>query len=115
MLIVVTDLIISVTLFTAALVAANSFHKIMLNSILHAPMSFFDTTPVGRILNRFSSDIDTVDNNIPDERRMFLRPITSLLMAFIVICYSLPLFLVVLLPLVALFVTIRVSIITDDI
>jgi ABC-type multidrug transport system fused ATPase/permease subunit len=39
------------------------FHK-MLDRIVHAPMRFFDTTPVGRILNRFGKDIATIDTQL---------------------------------------------------
>jgi ABC-type multidrug transport system fused ATPase/permease subunit len=41
--------------------AATKLHGTMLERILRSPMAFFDTTPIGRILNRFSKDIDTVD------------------------------------------------------
>jgi ABC-type multidrug transport system fused ATPase/permease subunit len=41
--------------------AAQNMHNKMLRSVLHAPVRFFDSTPVGRILQRFSRDIESVD------------------------------------------------------
>ncbi len=37
----------------------------MLTRVLHAPCSFYDSTPQGRILNRFSSDVNQVDHTLP--------------------------------------------------
>lgn len=45
--------------------AAVNIHYDLLNRILKAPLSFFDITPIGRIINRFSKDIDSVDAEIP--------------------------------------------------
>lgn len=41
--------------------AGKSMHDKMLKSVLSAPIRFFDSTPVGRILQRFSRDIESVD------------------------------------------------------
>ncbi|EYC24795.1 hypothetical protein Y032_0013g2112 [Ancylostoma ceylanicum] len=46
--------------------ASRLLHEGILKNILHSPMLFFDTTPIGRILNRFGKDVDTVDNRLPE-------------------------------------------------
>jgi len=40
-------------------------YNVMLRGVLQAPLTFFDTTPTGRIIARFSKDIDVVDTTIP--------------------------------------------------
>lgn len=50
--------------------AAIEFHNILLNNLIAVPQHFFDVTPIGRILTRFSSDIHVIDHNLP----MTLRP-----------------------------------------
>ncbi|KAL1463596.1 hypothetical protein WDU94_015336 [Cyamophila willieti] len=49
-----------------SVLAAQELHRKVLASILHSSMSFFDTTPVGRLISRFSQDIDTIDTNLPN-------------------------------------------------
>lgn len=48
------------------LVASINCHKALLIGILHAPLTYFDQTPSGRILSRFSKDIDVVDVGLPE-------------------------------------------------
>jgi ABC-type multidrug transport system fused ATPase/permease subunit len=47
------------------LAAGTAFHTDLLTSVLRAPMAFFEGTPVGRVLNRFSRDMEAVDQQIP--------------------------------------------------
>lgn len=70
---------IVVTFLTAALChaygtmqAASTIHQSLLHRILGAPMDFFDTTPKGRIISRFSTDINTVDHNLPMNLRQIM-------------------------------------------
>ena len=44
--------------------AAGKIHASLLNRVLRFPLHFFDTTPTGRILNRFAHDVDQVDMQI---------------------------------------------------
>lgn len=55
----------SLALTLGCLYAAVEMHKVLLTSVLRWSMDVFDTTPLGRILNRFSKDIDVVDNVLP--------------------------------------------------
>jgi ATP-binding cassette subfamily C (CFTR/MRP) protein 1 len=55
----------SVITAVGGLNASNILHDNMLGGVLRAPMSFFDTTPKGRIVNRFAKDVDYVDRSIP--------------------------------------------------
>ena len=50
----------------AAVGASTKLHRDMLSCISRCPMAFFDVTPMGRIINRFSNDIQNVDMLLPD-------------------------------------------------
>ncbi|XP_005096296.1 multidrug resistance-associated protein 1 [Aplysia californica] len=79
--------------------AAGKLHLALLDNILKAPMSFYDTTPIGRILNRFSRDVETIDNNLPSSIRSFYNCIFSVTGTIVTISYSTPIFLAVVVPL----------------
>jgi ABC-type multidrug transport system fused ATPase/permease subunit len=45
--------------------ACIELHRVLLHNVLRLPMAFFDVNPMGRLLARFSKDIDTVDGPLP--------------------------------------------------
>lgn len=45
--------------------SAKETHETLLHYVFRWPMELFDTTPTGRVVNRFSKDVDVVDNVLP--------------------------------------------------
>ncbi|XP_063952995.1 ATP-binding cassette sub-family C member 9-like isoform X1 [Lytechinus pictus] len=65
--------------------AAKNMHHNMLDNIIAIPMRFFDTTPIGRILNRFSTDTQYIDQRLLQTVRTIVNLMSQLLSSFIVI------------------------------
>jgi ABC-type multidrug transport system fused ATPase/permease subunit len=95
------------SLALSAIFASRTLHNSMVKNILRSPMSFFDTTPLGRILNRFSKDTYIIDEVIPRSLRSFIFTFLSVMATLIVIVVTTPLFLVVIVPLLILYAIVQ--------
>ncbi|XP_077856036.1 ATP-binding cassette sub-family C member 10 isoform X20 [Macaca mulatta] len=87
-------------LFAAGtLEAAATLHRRLLHRVLMAPVTFFNATPTGRILNRFSSDVACVDDSLPFILNILLANAAGLLGLLAVLGSGLPWLLLLLPPL----------------
>ncbi|XP_062382897.1 ATP-binding cassette sub-family C member 12-like [Sardina pilchardus] len=66
--------------------ASSKLHDTMFHKILFSPMSFFDTTPTGRMVNRFSKDQDELDTALPFHMDYLLQ--FGLMFTFIIVIVS---------------------------
>jgi ABC-type multidrug transport system fused ATPase/permease subunit len=82
----------------AGQVSSRTYHEALVRGILRAPMGFFDITPLGRIVNRFSKDISVLDDRLPATLYMWLSTLCSCVVAVAVISFVVPWFLVACLP-----------------
>ena len=78
-------------------------HRDMLYRILRSPMTFFDTTPIGRVVNRFARDVDVVDSSIPTGLRNVIDHLLQVSTTMIMIAIVTPYFLIVLIPIFVLY------------
>ncbi|XP_041671461.1 ATP-binding cassette sub-family C member 3 isoform X1 [Cheilinus undulatus] len=85
------------------LLAAKLMHLNMLQGVLRAPQAFFESTPTGRLLNRFSKDVDAIDSHIPDNIDIWMRTFWYTLNVLLICSALTPMFLIVIAPLMVFY------------
>ncbi|KAJ2084410.1 Transporter of the ATP-binding cassette (ABC) [Coemansia sp. RSA 988] len=80
--------------FWSSIKASKVLHERLLHTILRAPIRFFDTTPVGRLINRFSKDMETIDQSLSSSLAIFITELTASLAILVVISVITPAFIV---------------------
>ncbi|XP_069131288.1 ATP-binding cassette sub-family C member 5-like [Argopecten irradians] len=87
--------------------AAVTLHSNVVGRIMGVPMQFFDANPPGRIINRFSRDIEEADIFIPHQLDMVLQGIIMFVISLITMAFNFPLFLIAVVPITCYFYTIN--------
>ncbi|XP_044843536.1 ATP-binding cassette sub-family C member 12 isoform X7 [Mauremys mutica] len=104
----VTMIVLSIIkgfVFTKTTLKASSMlHDDVFYKILLSPMSFFDTTPTGRLMNRFSKDIDELDVRLPFHAENFLQQFFMVISVLIIIAIVFPFLLIAVVVLATIFV-----------
>ncbi|XP_060548899.1 ATP-binding cassette sub-family C member 6 [Pantherophis guttatus] len=100
--------------FLAGIVASRKLFQQLLLDVLRSPMIFFEQTPSGNLLNRFSKEMDAIDSIIPDKLKSLLSFLFNLLEIYVVIVVATPMVLVAILPLSALYIAFQVFFVTTS-
>lgn len=90
--------------------ASHQLFQQLLSSVMRSPMLFFEQTPIGHLLNRFSRDIDAVDSIIPDKLKSVLGFLFNLLEIYLVIVVATPWATMALVPLTVLYTAFQVGV-----
>ncbi|TPX53868.1 hypothetical protein CcCBS67573_g09639 [Chytriomyces confervae] len=87
-------------------IASKRFHGRLIHRVVHAPMRFFDTTPIGRILNRTTKDISEIDNNIMKVLKSLNGAVMDALTVLIVVFTITPIFVFSLVPIIFVYISV---------
>ena len=87
--------------------ASRKLHERMAWAIFRSPMSFFETTPAGRILNRFSSDMYRIDEQLARTFNQLFVNAARATFTLVVISYSTPIFIALIIPLGTIYLYIQ--------
>lgn len=83
-----------------SVLASRHLHERLMTSLMHSPMSFLETTPIGRVLNRFSSDLEAMDSRMQGALMLLLINVSKMLTTFFVIVLIIPHFTLAIFPIV---------------
>ncbi|PGH16784.1 hypothetical protein AJ80_05099 [Polytolypa hystricis UAMH7299] len=83
-----------VLLFWGSLHASWKLHRRLLSAITHAKFKFFDSTPLGQIMNRFSKDVQSIDQEVAPTAIGMIHSLASVILIVILISVITPGFLI---------------------
>lgn len=83
--------------------AGKRMHDEMLRSVLRSPIRFFDSTPVGRILQRFSRDVESVDIYLQWSFVSVVHSILQVIVSLFLILFLIPWMIVIIVPVMLLY------------
>ncbi|XP_075755486.1 ATP-binding cassette sub-family C member 6 isoform X3 [Pelodiscus sinensis] len=84
-------------------IASHKLFRQLLENVARSPMMFFEQTPIGNLLNRFSKETDAIDTIIPDKLKSLLGFLFSLLEIYIAVIVATPVAVVAIVPLTVLY------------
>ncbi|XP_066942829.1 ATP-binding cassette sub-family C member 5-like isoform X2 [Macrobrachium rosenbergii] len=102
-----TSLLRGFAFMKTTLLASSRMHDQVFVKVFRSPMSFFDTTPIGRIINIFSRDMDEIDVRLPMTLETFVQNIWLIMSSLVFVCMVFPHFLPILVVLAIMFAFIR--------
>ncbi|MCJ8739010.1 hypothetical protein PDJAM_G00042380 [Pangasius djambal] len=97
----------TIAISLGGIIASHHLHLDLLRNVLRSPMSFFESTPSGNLLNRFSKEVDAIDCMIPDAFKKMLGYVFKLLEVCIIVLMATPFAGVIILPLALFYVFIQ--------
>ncbi|XP_066498772.1 multidrug resistance-associated protein 1 [Hoplias malabaricus] len=89
----------SISVSIGGILASRYLHETMLYNVLRSPMSFFERTPSGNLVNRFAKETDTIDSVIPSIIKMFMGSMFNVLGSCTIILIATPLVATIIPPL----------------
>ncbi|KAM5179454.1 ATP-binding cassette sub-family C member 5-like [Mantella aurantiaca] len=87
----------------SSLKASTKLHDLLFQKVLGSPVKLFDTTPLGRILNRFTKDVDEVDVRLPNQMEQLIQNMILVFFCLGIISSVFPFFLLSVIPLSVIF------------
>ena len=104
---VVCSITRSVVVFSACIAASGKLHNVLLRSVVNTKILFYDSNPLGRVLNRFAKDVSACDDLLPATLYDFTQCFLMCIGAILVVCGAVPYIFLSLIPIVYYFLSLR--------
>ncbi|KAG9315666.1 hypothetical protein JVU11DRAFT_3312 [Chiua virens] len=101
--VVLITIVINTTILMSTVRASRVFHLKALQGVLYAPIWWFESQPIGRVMNRFSKDIEAIDQRLMPQLFPLVAGIGNLISTIIILGYSTPIMLAFVFPMLVLY------------